>query len=196
MNAEIERYLAAVEAVKSDARVLVAGLSPEQFNWRPEPGRWSIGECLDHLNTIEKVFPAVDRAMDDADHRGLTSPGPFRYGWWSRLVVRSMEPPPLFRMRTFSMLLPASTPLDPARVRQAFLDLRDQFSRRLRRADGLDLRRAIVQSPVSRFVRLPLGAYFAFLLAHDRRHLWQARQVRLAPGFPVERGSSARASPP
>jgi len=25
---------------------------------------------------------------------------------------------------------------------------------------------------------LPLGAEFAFLLAHDRRHVWQARQVR------------------
>jgi hypothetical protein len=34
-------------------------------------------------------------------------------------------------------------------------------------------------------VRLPLGAYFHFILAHDRRHLWQARQVRNAAGFPA-----------
>jgi hypothetical protein len=27
------------------------------------------------------------------------------------------------------------------------------------------------------------GGYFAFLAAHDRRHLWQARQVRQASGF-------------
>jgi len=31
---------------------------------------------------------------------------------------------------------------------------------------------------------MPLGAYFAFVLAHDRRHLWQARNVRTAPEFP------------
>ncbi len=46
---------------------------------------------------------------------------------------------------------------------------------RVRAAAGLDLKRAIVVSPVSRFVRMPLGGYLAFLLAHDRRHLWQAR---------------------
>jgi len=30
---------------------------------------------------------------------------------------------------------------------------------------------------VSRFFRMPLGGYFAFLLARDRRHLWQARRA-------------------
>jgi len=34
-------------------------------------------------------------------------------------------------------------------------------------------------------LRMPLGAYFAFVIAHDRRHLWQGRQVREAPGFGV-----------
>jgi hypothetical protein len=42
----------------------------------------------------------------------------------------------------------------------------------------LDLAHVRTISPVSRLVRLPLGAYFNFILAHDRRHVWQARQVR------------------
>jgi len=25
---------------------------------------------------------------------------------------------------------------------------------------------------------MPLGAYFDFIIAHDRRHLWQARNIR------------------
>jgi hypothetical protein len=184
MHDELQRMLDQVERVKADGRALVAGMSHEQLNWRPGPGRWSIGQCLDHLNTIRTVFPAIDHTMDDAERRGLRSSGPFRYGWWPRLVVRSMEPPPRFRMRTFAILVPAETPLEPGAVLRDFVDLREQFGQRLRRADRLDLERAIVQSPVSRFVRLPLGAYFAFLLAHDRRHLWQARQVVSAPGFP------------
>ena len=47
-------------------------------------------------------------------------------------------------------------------------------------ADGLDLAAVRVPSPVNRLLRLPLGAYFDFILAHDRRHLWQARQARAA----------------
>jgi hypothetical protein len=31
-----------------------------------------------------------------------------------------------------------------------------------------------------------LGPCFAFLAAHERRHLWQAWQVRKDPGFPAE----------
>lgn len=184
MNGELESYFGALEAVKSAARALVSSLSPEQFNWHPAPNRWSVAECLDHLNTIRKVFPALDQTIASAERRGLMSPGPFRYGWFSRWIVRSMEPPPKWRMRTAKMLLPASTPLERDQVLREFLVLRDQFAERLKRSDGLDLRRAIVVSPVNRLFRLPLGAYFAFLLAHDRRHVWQARQVRQAPGFP------------
>lgn len=185
MHDELRRMLEQVEAVKADGRDLASGLSHEQFNWRPGPGRWSVAECLAHLNKNLTVFPAIDHTMDEAERRGLRSPGPFRYGWWSRLIVRSMEPPPKFRMRTFPVLVPPATPLESGDVLREFIALRDQFAERIRRADGLDLRRAIVQSPLNRFIRLPLGAYFAFLLAHDRRHLWQARQVLAAPGFPA-----------
>jgi DinB family protein len=155
----------------------VTGLSADRFNRRPAPKRWSVAECLDHLNTIRKVLPAIDRTIEEAARRGLRSPGPFRYGWFARLSVRSMEPPPRFRMRTFRMLLPRETSLHADDVLREFLDVRDLLAERVRRADGVDLKRAIVVSPVTRLFRLPLGAYFAFLLGHDRRHLWQARRV-------------------
>ena len=177
MNPELSDDLRQIEALKADARALVTGLAEDEFNRRPGPNRWSAAECLDHLNAIRKFFPAIDRMIDDAERRELVSPGPFRYGWFARWNVRAMEPPPRFRIRTVKMLLPRDTPLDADQVLREFLELRDQLAGRVRRADGLDLQRAIVVSPVTRFFRLPLGAYFAFLLAHDRRHLWQARQV-------------------
>ena len=50
MNPELQDYARQFEAVTQEARDLAAGLSPAQWSWRPEPGRWSIAECLDHLN--------------------------------------------------------------------------------------------------------------------------------------------------
>jgi hypothetical protein len=35
------------------------------------------------------------------------------------------------------------------------------------------------------FVKMPLGARFALITAHDRRHLWQAEQVRNHASFPA-----------
>jgi hypothetical protein len=66
-----------------------------------------------------------------------------------------------------------------------FARIHDELARRVRESDGLDLAGIRTVSPVNRLIRLPLGAYFAFILAHDRRHLWQARAVRASPGFPA-----------
>jgi len=68
-----------------------------------------------------------------------------------------------------------------------FARVRDQLAERVHQSDGLDLARIGTISPVNRLMRLPLGAYFEFILAHDRRHLWQAGQVRTARGFGVSR---------
>jgi hypothetical protein len=51
---------------------------------------------------------------------------------------------------------------------------------RLRKADGLDLRRARMRSPVLRWLSYSLGTGLVGFLAHERRHVWQARQVRNA----------------
>jgi len=184
VHPELDAYLRQLDEIRADARQLVAGLSDAEFNRRPAAGRWSAAECLDHLNMVRKVLPAIDRAITNAAARGLRSDGPFRYGWFARWMIRSFEPPPRRRFRNPRLLEPAHQPLAPDAVLQEFLSLRDALTRRVRQADGLDLQRAIVVSPVSRFFRMPLGGYFGFLLAHDRRHLWQARQALGAGAAP------------
>jgi hypothetical protein len=51
------------------------------------------------------------------------------------------------------------------------------FILQIERADGLDLRRVKVVTPISRFLKISLGAMFAQASAHERRHLAQARKV-------------------
>src|SRR5256885_16415132 len=115
-------------------------------------------------------------------------------------MIRSFEPPPRRRFRNPRLLEPAHQPLAPDAVLREFLSLRDALTRRVQQADGLDLERVIVVSPVSRFFRMPLGGYFAFLLAHDRRHLWQARQALGAGAAPGglrgKGGGAAKLRPP
>jgi hypothetical protein len=182
MTPEVDDLLRQIDAVKADAQVLCAGLSESQFNWRPGPGRWSIAECLAHLNVaVTRTFPAFDRAIERGRAQGRLAPGPFRYGWLSRMMAASMEPPPKFRMKTQAIFTPPPVARYAlGQVLPEFFDVRDGLAERVRRADGLDLARNRVISPASTFIRMPLGAYFQFIVAHERRHLWQARQVRNA----------------
>ena len=173
-------------AAKSDARALFEGVSEEAGRFRPGPGTWSMAECLDHLNVVGRLYlGALDRAIDEGRRRGLTGRPPFRYGLLARWLVRSMDAPPLFHMRSPRSFRPASAAPPVAESLPAFVALQDELIDRVARAEGLDLRRVKVVSPASRRLKMGLGTAFAVTAAHQRRHLWQARQVRDASGFPA-----------
>src|SRR5262245_45112089 len=178
MNAEIEGYQDQLLSIRQDAPGILAGLSGDEVNWRPAADRWSIGECFDHLNvSAKRSIETVDEAIAGARAGGLTGSGPFVYPLLERLFVASLEPPPKFRARARSYLEPARQ-VDTEAVLREFFGWQDQFNDRIRRADGLDLRRVRVRSPVVSWLRYSLGTAIATFLAHERRHLWQARRVR------------------
>lgn len=172
------------EATKRDAAGLAGELTDGQLNWCPAPGKWSVGQCLLHLATsTDAALPAIDRAIARAREREWRRTGPVRYGWFTRWMTGSMEPPPKRLMKTFQIFQPPAQALRREEVLRTLSESRDRLLARVRQSEGLDVGRAIVVSPVTRLFRMPLGGYFAFLAAHDRRHLYQARQVLTAPGF-------------
>ena len=180
MTAELQVMLDQIDAIKRDGEAIASGLSDDRFNWRPASDSWSIAECLQHLNVgVTKTLPAFDRAIAEGRSNRQFAPGPFRYGWFSRMMVASMEPPPKFRMKAPRLIrVSVGGSYRGAVVLPEFAVVRDGLAERVRQADGLDLAHVKTISPVNRLLRLPLGAYFNFILAHDRRHLWQARNVR------------------
>lgn len=185
MSPDLQEMLRQLEAIKADGHAVCAGLTETQFNWRPGEGRWSIAECLVHLDkSVTATLPAFDRAISEGRAKGRTAPGgggPARYGWFSRWMIGSMEPPPKRRMKTFPIFqVPVGGTHEIGRVLPEFVAVRDQLADRVRQADGLDLTKNRTVSPVTRLLRMPLGAYLQFVITHDRRHLWQARQVRNA----------------
>jgi hypothetical protein len=185
VNSELDGYLEEVRYIRQDVAAIVANLGDGQFTWRPAPGRWSIGECFEHLNLTAAAFiPAIDAAIADARARNLLSNGPFVYPLFERLFVTSNEPPPGRRYRAFKAYRPPSR-LSPDPVMTAFVSWQDRLAERIKRADGVDLRRARQRSPILPIVKWSLGTMFALVLAHERRHIWQARQVRNEQRFPV-----------
>ena len=177
LTPEIDDFRRQFEQVSADADALVAPLTDAQFHWRPNASSWSVAQCLEHLNVTARVYlPFLDEAIAHAIRRGLYGPGPFRYNWIGRLVVFSQEPPPRFRSKAPAAFKPVA---DRPRkeIIAAFRAYQVQYIDRLRQANGIDLARARVRSPSPYWVRLPLGSGFAFAAAHERRHLWQAREI-------------------
>jgi DinB superfamily len=185
MNPELETYLDQLLSIKQDAAGLMSGLSDAQFKWRPAVDRWSMAECFEHLNaSAAKLFiPGIDGAIAMARAQGLRSAGPFVYPTFQRLFLRISEPPPKIRFKAPAPVRPSAEKPITA-IRDEFMDWQDRLGERLRQADGLDLRRARHKSPAPIW-HWSLGTFFAVMLAHERRHIWQARQVRTDSRFPT-----------
>ncbi len=182
---DLEDYRRQIEAVKEDARALLAGLSEAQVNWRPTAAHWSIAECLDHLTvTNRELMKPIEAAIEDARSRGLTSGGPFRYGIIGNMIVRSMEPPAKMKFKAPTMFKPRPDQSLEA-VARDFFAMQDELLRLIKEANGINLARVKVTSPVTKLIKLSLGQSFGLIATHNRRHLWQARQVKENPAFPT-----------
>lgn len=176
--------LVELDEIDADVRSLLAGLDDVRFNWSPGTSRWTIAQCLAHLDIVGSAYITVlDQAMESARAENQFAQAPFHYGFFERWFVRSSEPPAGLRLRTPEPARPASEYFIE-QLPSRFFALQDELRQRLRRADGLDLARVKVASPFVRTLNLGLGPCFQFLLAHERRHLWQAWQVRNCDAFP------------
>jgi hypothetical protein len=184
LTPEIDTFRKEFERLADEADVLASGLTDEQFEWKPSSHAWSVGQCIDHLNATARLYlPRLDEGIATAIRQGMYGEGPFTYWWLARMFVGALEPPPRFRVKTSAGFQP---PAGRARreIMAAFRAYQVQYIDRLRQANGLDLARSRVRSPLAAWLPMPLGTGFAAMLAHQRRHLWQARQVIQASGFP------------
>lgn len=184
LDPPVREIVGALEQVTRDVRHLVAPLCDAQLNWRPSDERWSIAECVAHLVASGNVYVgpiarAIERGMARQVYGGADFT-PTRIGRW---FIAEMEPPPRRRLPTLRRLVPRGL-WHRDQLLADFEAMQRSLIHRAIAANGLDLGRIRMRSPLVPVVRLPLGTWFAFLAAHERRHLWQARQVREEEGFP------------
>ncbi len=147
-------------------------------NWRRRPaeGRWSVAECVEHLNMSSRaLIPRIRDAAREGRARGLTTPtlrlDPM--GWF---LVRSLEPPPKSRFKTNESFTPPS--IEPkATVVTNYEALQGELVGLLPELDGLSLTKIKITSPFSSRVKYNLWSALRVTAAHQRRHLWQAEQV-------------------
>ena len=186
LPADLQDLLDQIDAADRTGAALAAGVTDEQFRWRPLEGRgWSIAQCLDHLGIMNKHYgAAVGSGIEDGRRRNLRYAGRGRPSFFGRRFIASFEPPARMKLKTPRVALP---PLDKPRdaVMRTYHESHDLVRRLIVDAADVDVNRATFQNPFIPLVRMRVATGLAILAAHDRRHLWQAEQVKRAPGYPI-----------
>jgi len=175
---ELAEYYQQFGKIAEEAEQVTKGLSEAQFNWRPAPDKWSVEECLAHLIIVGQwELKAIEQAIENGRAKGITGSGPFSYGPVERLII-DLSRPPVRRGVSAPRRFQPLRDQPVTAILPTFTHLQAQFQALTERADGLHLTRVKVVTPISRFLKMSLGAMFAQIVAHERRHLDQARRVR------------------
>lgn len=167
-----------LRAIRERAKALMARVpDDETFRWQPNEGRsWSVGQCLDHLNQMHRVyFGAIRGALARADRVPAPVTAPIRSTWIGRKFAESMEPGQM-KMKSPKRVIPHAA-LDRDETWRDFFRGLDEVEAALKDAETIDLNGPTYPSPFLRFSRVRTGTGFRILLAHLRRHLAQAEQV-------------------
>ena len=170
--------LKALAVIQADLSQLDRALTEDQFHAPPRTGGWSVSYCLEHLVlTGHALLVNWDRAMKEDLVKNGHSGGTYEYSWWQCRLLDLCEPPYKLRTKTKPLFVPCSRrPKDDTMRR--FLSMHKDFARTISRSGEMDMQRTKVQSPFVSWIWYPLGFSFDLALAHERRHLWQAWEVR------------------
>jgi len=183
---DLQQVLDETDAADRAADALVAGLTDEQLHWQPDGGTaWSVAQCLEHLAaTTELYAKAVRGAVDAARSSGWTRKNPAQPSFFGTRFIRSQEPPVKRRLRAPSTVRPSSG-LPRDEVLRRYHAAHATFRQLILDAATIDINRATFKNPFFPLIRVKVATALRIIPAHDRRHLWQAEQVRNRAGFPI-----------
>ena len=161
------------------AWTLVQSTDARLFTVRPHPSSWSAAECISHLSISTQSFlPVLGAAIEDARKRGLVTKGngKLKMDVLGRVLRWFLEPPIRTKTKTSAPFVPRSVRAK-AEAFGEFASLQQKLAELLLAARGLDLTKVKIISPFDKRVKYNVFSAFRIVVAHERRHLWQAEQA-------------------
>lgn len=180
----LAQVLHGLEAAAADTASAFGSLDARQVNWRPDPAKWSVAQCLDHLLAANRLMMAAgQRALDGAQPRTIWQRMPLLPGLFGKMLIRSQAPQATRKYTASPLAQPAASDI-AADVVARFVSQNREIVGWLRGLDEPRTARAVMTSPFVAFIVYSVLDGARLVLAHDHRHLEQARRVTQAPGFP------------
>jgi hypothetical protein len=184
MHPQLTAIVDDFEQARAFLHRVVAATPPDRWATRPDPARWSVAECIAHLNLTSRAYIPLLRAAFRDHPASPSAATPQRYrrdpvGW----MIGTLSGP-LLRIGSFRFgraptrpaFVPAGT-LERDQVVSEFESLQDEQIALTRDADGRPLEKIRITSPFDARVRYNAYSCLWLLPRHQHRHLEQAEAV-------------------
>jgi len=182
MQSQLADVISDFDAARARLQQLVKATPESKWSTRRDPNRWSVAECVAHLNLTSRAY--IPRLREAFAGRVALDPPPRRYrrdlaGWLIGLAVSPMPRIGRFRfgrMKTAAAFIPSGD-LPRADLVREFDAFQDEQIALTRAEDGLPLEQIRIVSPFN--ARITYNAYACLWLLprHQHRHLEQAEDI-------------------
>ncbi|MGZ8557401.1 MAG: DinB family protein [Chitinophagaceae bacterium] len=172
-----------LEQLQADTRQLILQgnylktTDPRLLLQVPAPGKWSVIQVLEHLNSYGHYYLL-------AIERSLTKDKPaiefFKPGWLGNYITKLMKPEQngtiAHKMQSPKDHRPSSHP-DAFPVLNTFLEQQHYLLDLLELAKSKNISSIRTPVSISKIVKLKVGDVFRFFVAHEQRHFVQIENV-------------------
>jgi hypothetical protein len=167
LERKVEQHLQ--EAVKG-----FQNLSEQALNQSATNGGWSIAQCLEHLNSYGRYYlPHIGKELDQQPAKSARES--FTSTWFGNYFTRMMDPETGKRkFSAFKGHIPARN-LDAHAVVAEFIHQQETLLAYLNWSRQVDLDAIKIPISIAKWLKLKLGDVLQFLIAHNERHVLQAK---------------------
>lgn len=158
-----------------------ATLTDEELRWKPAPDRWSMVECLQHLNLAERFY--IRNIQHKVDALGLVQTNPVDQpvisDWVGKAMLFAVDPTVKIKLPAPGIIRPRpAADLVPTDVLGQFVELQTLLLSLLDKAVYLDWNQEKVMTLFGNWLKIRLGDALKMLIAHTERHMNQAMRVK------------------
>lgn len=180
LQADVKQIIAAAEHLQTG--------DPIKLSYSVEQGKWSVAQVLEHLNAYSRYYlPLIEKAMV---HITKDVSAWFVPGFWGNYFTKMMAPKNVYEIKSKVKTSKMFSPDKSVNVEVAFREFfqhQNKLIQLLEVAKRRNLNTIKVPVSISKLVRLKLGDAFRFLIAHEQRHMIQARNSVKAVGVSTDR---------
>lgn len=162
----------------------ISSLEPSLLVVKPSAESWSANECLKHLNYYGDFYlPQLNMKVAQLPVEADASDKPFRSGWLGNKFTQMMLPgengKPTKTMKSPTDKLPIDN-LNASETIKIFDNQLENLRAILQKSSGKRLEKIRIPISISRFITLKAGDVLQFYLAHQLRHLLQAKRATMS----------------
>jgi uncharacterized damage-inducible protein DinB len=197
-----------IDSLQNDVRQLIQAaeffwkVDRIKLNYPPAEGSWSVLQALEHLNMYNRHYlPVIEKEVSViwSGRNAWFVPGMLG-NYFTRMMLPASVMGATNKMKAPKGYRPELVQ-DATKVLEEFLAHQSKLLQLLELSRQQDLNSIRIPVSIAKMIKLKLGDTFRFLIAHEQRHMVQARNAVKALGiatdqFPVvvQAGAIAAAS--